>query len=219
VILGIALRTTPFGASPDDPLLIQRGRKRFQLEARASTVLNVDERIEKRVYKHVRIERDKYGNEIHYPSERTETTHHLRAFIQNDDGTQDTINLTNIAMDVMKGQRLLAVFDQKSRHYVLFYNRDLRRPTYMPYMKHVCKMRPLILLPLWILATLAADLISPQAAAVAFLATPVVYLPFVWIVNSRRYKKFRETIVPAILAAASGNARGAQAAEAELRLA
>jgi hypothetical protein len=216
LIYGIAFRTVPLAVGSNDPLVLLRGRKRVNLACRVSTVLHVTETEKTTVHHGERIVEDSYGNRTRYPTEDRQSTHHLRAFIRDDRGNENTIDLVDMRVAMREGHRVLEVWEVKTKHYLLLHNYDLRRSTFMPYMQRLVRLHPFILLPLWIVATLIGDMISPQTGVRVLFATPFVYLIFMWIVNAQRSKQFQNQIAPLIIASAAKENPSAQIGTAEL---
>lgn len=197
--LGITFRTAPFHLLPGDVWTLQRGLQRLPMKHRVSTVIEVRESVE-RVTTTVE-ERDGQNN---FLSSRTYTNsyHHVKLFLKSQDG-EHAVTLTNQGFNAREGHRILEVWDPKKNLYLFFHNYDLKTFLPMDYINRFVKMRPKILIPVWLLSTYATLLIAPTYLPYATFGIPVVYLVFMNILNRRRRRKFRREMAPRMIEATS----------------
>lgn len=200
-VLGIAFRTSPFHLLPTDVWTLQRGRQRVPIAHRVSTVIEVRESLE--TVDTTVEERDGNNNPV---ATRTFTRnyHHVNLFLRSQDG-EHTVTLTNQGFNARAGHRILEVWDPKKDMYLFFYNYDLKTFLPMGHIDQFVKMRPKILIPVWLLTLYGALTFAPMYLPWATYGTPVVYLMFMNILNRRRRKKFKREMAAEMIAATSAS--------------
>lgn len=197
LVFGIATRTVPFRLSPQDPWMLQRGRKLRPMRFEQVLVEDVKEMV--KVTPHVHIPRDAQGNRTG-PDQVSETrTHVATLFVRDIDGRESTIKLVNHDFDVRPGHRVMAVWEGDGKYCLFLYNHDLRRFTDFPRLRKFVKMRPWLLIPVWALATMLVIAIQPGLASLAVFLTPIAYLIFMGIVNARRRRVFMKKLAPRLV--------------------
>ncbi len=197
LVLGIATRTVPFRLSPQNPWMLQRGRKLRPMRPEQVIVEEVKEMV--RVTPHVHIPRDAQGNRTG-PDQVSETrTHIVTMFVRDIDGRESSLKLVNHDFDVRRGHRLLAVWEGDGKYCLFLYNHDLRRYLHLPRLRKFVKMRPWLLIPVWALTTLLAAAIQPGLVLLPLCLTPIVYLIFMGILNARRRRVFMKKMAPRLV--------------------
>lgn len=197
LVLGIAFRTVPFRLLPEDPWKLQRGRKVRPM--RFEQVLVEDVKEMERVTQHVVIPKDAQGNRAGPDQVSHTRTHVATLFVRDIDGRESTIKLVNHDFDVRPGHRVLAVWEGDGKYCLFLYNHDLRHLTDFPRLRKFVKMRPWLLIPVWVLSIVLVAPIEPSLAWVPVYATPIVYLICMGIVNSLRLRKFLKKMAPRLV--------------------
>lgn len=203
LVLGIAFRTVPFALAPDNPFLLLRGRKKIRLGWSWSTVVGVQSHTQQTVREYERVEKDQYGFETRHPAgSHTVTTHYLNVFVRDSSGQEHAIQLVNTSFEVRQGHTLLSVWNERTRRYLFFYVKELDRFTVMPDAGRSFRMRPFILIPVWILGALLVDRLAPKYGLWAVGLVPLAYLMLMGVIKQLRLRKFRRKLAPVIIAAA-----------------
>lgn len=211
LILGIAFRATPFRLLPDDPWTLQSGRGRRRIAHSVGSIAEVRVSMEQ-------IYDDPFnGNGFAkgMPRMSIETIRRLRLFIRPGDG-ENALTLTNDDFDVRQGHRILEVFDPKSQQCLFLYNCDLKQYQPAPFVGQFVKMRPWLLLPVWLLAMFAVGAFAPHTSPYVFFGAPLLYLALIRVLNSRRGEIFMRDMAPKMVAAANAESTPAAIGAAEL---
>jgi hypothetical protein len=127
-------------------------------------------------------------------------------------GRAHVIKMHNTAFDAAEGERVTVLYDKKSKLFLLLFNRDRGNIRHLPLVSIYYRLRPLVLVPLWILVPLAAGAFSPAWDTIALFATPVVYLAITLAINAGRKSRFHRELLPRILKATESERLGASRA-------